>query len=106
MTAPKKGTLLTDSKTKMVYKVTKSGTTGITIPSKVTKIGNYAFKGCTKLKTINLNTKLLTTKTVSEYAFSGVSASAVVKVPKSRNKTYKKLLVRKGLSKKVTVKGL
>ncbi|WP_172794652.1 leucine-rich repeat protein [Acetivibrio ethanolgignens] len=199
VTAPKKGTLLTDSKTKMVYKVTKSGTTGgtvqfvktkntkaktvaipdkvtidgitykvtsiaanalknnktvttvtigkyvtsigsnafygcsklkkvtigksvttigskafykctsltsITIPSKVTKIGNYAFKGCTKLKTIKINTTLLTTKTVSQYAFSGVSTSAVVKVPKSKNKTYKKLLVKKGLSKKVTIKNL
>lgn len=152
-TVPKKGTLLTDSKTKMVYKVTKSGTNGgtvqfvktkntkaktiaipdqvtidgitykvttigskafykctnltsITIPSKVKKIGNYAFKGCTKLKTINLNTTLLTTKTVSDKAFSGVSTSAVIKVPKSKAKTYKKLLVKKGLSEKVTVKGL
>lgn len=199
VTAPKKGTLLTDSKTKMVYKVTKSGTTGgtvqfvktkntkaktvaipdkvtidgitykvtsiaanalknnktvttvtigkyvttigsgafsgctklkkitigksvttigskafykctsltgITIPSKVKRIGDYAFKGCTKLKTINLNTTLLTSETVSQYAFSGVSTSAVVKVPKSKNKTYKKLLVKKGLSKKVTIKNL
>ncbi len=199
VTAPKKGTLLTDSRTKMVYKVTKSGTTGgtvqfvktkntkaktvaipdkvtidgitykvtsiaanalknnktvttvtigkyvttigsgafsgctklkkitigksvttigskafykctsltsITIPSKVKKIGNYAFKGCTKLKTINLNTTLLTSETVSQYAFSGVSTSAVVKVPKNKNKTYKKLLVKKGLSKKVTIKNL
>ena len=199
VTAPKKGSLLTDSKTKMVYKVTKSGTTGgtvqfvktkntkaktvaipdkvtidgitykvtsiaanalknnktvttvtigkyvttigsgafsgcsklkkitigksvttigskafykctsltsITIPSKVKKIGDYAFKGCTKLKTINLNTTLLTSETVSQYAFSGVSTSAVVKVPKSKNKTYKKLLVKKGLSKKVTIKNL
>lgn len=199
VTAPKKGSLLTDSKTKMVYKVTKSGTTGgtvqfvktkntkaktvaipdkvtidgitykvtsiaanalknnktvttvtigkyvttigsgafsgcsklkkvtigksvttigskafykctsltgITIPSKVKKIGDYAFKGCTKLKTINLNTTLLTSETVSQYAFSGVSTSAVVKVPKSKNKAYKKLLVKKGLSKKVTIKNL
>lgn len=199
VTAPKKGSLLTDSKTKMVYKVTKSGTTGgtvqfvktkntkaktvaipdkvtidgitykvtsiaanalknnktvttvtigkyvttigsgafsgctklkkitigksvttigskafykctsltsITIPSKVKKIGDYAFKGCTKLKTINLNTTLLTSETVSQYAFSGVSTSAVVKAPKSKNKTYKKLLVKKGLSKKVTIKNL
>ena len=199
VTAPKKGSLLTDSKTKMVYKVTKSGTTGgtvqfvktkntkaktvaiqdkvtidgitykvtsiaanalknnktvttvtigkyvttigsgafsgcsklkkvtigksvttigskafykctsltsITIPSKVKKIGDYAFKGCTKLKTINLNTTLLTSETVSQYAFSGVSTSAVVKVPKSKNKAYKKLLVKKGLSKKVMIKNL
>ena len=197
VTVPKKGTLLTDSKTKMVYKVTKSGTTGgtiqfvktrntktktvaipdkvtidgitykvtsiaanalknnktvttvtigkdvtsigsgafsgcsklkkvtigksvttigskafykctsltgITIPSKVTKIGDYVFKGCTKLKTINLNTTLLTTKTVSGKAFSGVSTSAVVKVPKSKLESYKKLFVKKGLSKKVKVK--
>ncbi|MGN0415386.1 MAG: X2-like carbohydrate binding domain-containing protein [Agathobacter sp.] len=174
--APKKGTLLTDRKTKMVYKVTKSGKTGgtvqfvktrntkaktiaipdkvtidgitykvtsiaanalknnkavtrvtigkyvtsigsrafykcinltsITIPSKVTKIGDYAFRGCSKLKSIRLRTTLLTTKTVSEKAFSGISISAVIKVPKSKLKSYKKLFVKKGLSKKVTIRNL
>lgn len=89
---------------KAFYKCTSL--TSITIPSKVKKIGDYAFKGCSKLKTINLNTTLLTTKTVSEYAFSDVSASAVVKVPKSKLKTYKTLFVKKGLSKKITIKKL
>ena len=98
------GKSVTTIGSKAFYKCTSL--TGITIPSKVTKIGNYAFKGCTKLKTIKINTTLLTTKTVSDKAFSGVSTSAVVKVPKSKAKTYKKLLVKKGLSKKVTIKNL
>lgn len=151
VTAPKKGTLLTDSKTKMVYKVTKSGTTGgtvqfvkikntkaktITIPATVTfdgitykvtsiaagalknnttvttvtigkyvtSIGSGAFRGCSKLKMIHLNTTLLTTKTVSGKAFSGVSTGAVIKVPESSLESYKKLLIKKGLSKKVRIK--
>ncbi|MGN0337872.1 MAG: leucine-rich repeat domain-containing protein [Lachnospiraceae bacterium] len=197
VTVPEKGTLLTDSSTKMVYKVTKSGTTGgtvqfvkikstkaknltipatvtfdgitykvtsiaanalknnttvvtvsigkyvtsigsgafsgctklkkvtvgksvttigskafykctsltsITLPSKVAKIENYAFKGCSKLNSIKINTTLLTSKTVSERAFSGISTKVVIKVPKEKLKTYQKLLAKKGLNKKVTVK--
>lgn len=57
-----------------------------------------------KRETINLNTTLLTTKTVSRKTFSGVSTSAVVKVPKSKLASYKKLFVKKGLSKKIKIK--
>ena len=81
-----------------------SSLTALTIPSKVEKIGNYAFGGLRRLKTIRIKTKLLTTKTVSEYAFLGISTRTVIKVPKSRLKTYKTLFGKKGLDKKVVIK--
>ena len=45
-----------------------SGLTALAIPSKVEKIGKHAFEGCSLLKTIRINTKRLTKKTVSEDA--------------------------------------
>ena len=165
VTAPKRGTLLTDSETKMVYKVTKSGINGgtvqfvttkntkektvaipdkvtidgitykvtsiaanalknnetvtkvtigkyvtsigskafyqckqltsITIPSKVKKIGKYILMGCSKLKSIKINSTLLSEKTVSNQAFSGIPAKVKIKVPKSKEKAYKNLFVKK-----------
>lgn len=98
------GKSVTTIGSKAFYKCTSL--TGITIPSKVKKIGDYAFRGCSKMKTIKLNTTLLTTKTVSDKAFFGVSTDAVVKVPTSKVKAYQKLLVKKGLSEKITIKKL
>lgn len=96
------GKSVTTIGSKAFYKCTSL--TSITIPSKVTKIGDYVFGGCSKLKTIKLNTELLTSKTVSGYAFSGISTDAVVKMPKNKSKAYKKLLVKRGLNRKVTIK--
>lgn len=76
----------------------------ITIPSKVKKIGKQAFYGCKKLKNITIKSKKLTQKNVGSKAFKGIHKKATVKVPKSKVKTYKKLLKAKGITKKVKVK--
>lgn len=78
--------------------------TSITIGKNVKKIGKNAFTGCKKLKSITIKTKKLTTKTVKKGAFNGISKKVVVKVPKSKYKTYKKLLPAKGLKKAAKIK--
>ena len=78
--------------------------TSITIGKNVKKIGKNAFTGCKKLKSIIIKTKKLTTKTVKKGAFNGISKKVVVKVPKSKYKTYKKLLPAKGLKKAVKIR--
>ena len=78
--------------------------TSITIGKNVTKIGKNAFTGCKKLKSIIIKTKKLTTKTVKKGAFNGISKKVVVKVPKSKYKTYKKLLPAKGLKKAAKIR--
>lgn len=76
----------------------------ITIPSKVSKIGTSAFSGCRKLKSITIKTKKLKAAAIGKHAFKKVPAKAVVKVPKSKKKLYKKLLRKRGLSKKAVIK--
>ena len=81
----------------------------ITIPSKVKKIGKSAFQNCKKLKNITVKTKKLTAKRVGKNAFKGVGSKyykkVVVKVPgKKYVGKYKKMLQRRGLTKKAKVK--
>ena len=77
----------------------------VVIGKNVSKIGSYAFSGCKKLKTIIIKTRKLTTKTVSRTAFKGTPKTTTVKVPGNKTKTYKKLLKKKGLKSKKIVKG-
>ena len=74
------------------------------IGSNITKIGKNAFYGCKNLKNIVINTTKLKKTSVGAKAFKGTPAKAVVKVPKGKLKTYKKILQAKGLNKKATVK--
>ncbi|MGN0312730.1 MAG: leucine-rich repeat protein, partial [Lachnospiraceae bacterium] len=83
-----------------------SNLTTLSLPSGVSRINAYAFKGCNKLKTLKINSTKLSSKTVSSLAFKGISTKTVIRVPKSKLKTYKSLFVKKGLSKKVTIKSL
>ncbi len=78
--------------------------TKITIPVKVTKIGKQAFYGCKKLKTITVKTKKLKNSKVGKQAFKGIYAKAVIKVPKSKYKTYKSLFKKAGAGSKVVIK--
>lgn len=71
---------------------------------KVTGIASKAFRNCKKLKSITIKTTKLTAKSVGSKAFSGIAAKAVIKVPKSKVKAYKKILKNKGVGKKVTIK--
>lgn len=77
--------------------------TKVTIPAKVSKIESKAFYKCKKLKKITVKTKKLTTKKVGKSAFKGISAKAVIKVPKSKLKAYKKLLKARGIGSKAKV---
>lgn len=87
---------------KAFYKCTSL--TSIEIPSKVKKIGKQAFYGCKNLKNITIRTNKLTDKKVGSNAFKGISSKATIKVPKSKLSQYKKLLKKKGVSAKATIK--
>ncbi len=70
----------------------------VTIPAKVKKIGKQAFYGCKRLKTIKIGAKKLSDKNVGSKAFAKADPKAVVKVPASCLKSYKKLLQKRGLN--------
>ena len=76
----------------------------ITLNKKVKSIGKNAFRGCKKLKTITFKTTKLTSKKVGSNAFKSTYSKAKVTVPKKVKKAYSKWLVKKGISKKATVK--
>lgn len=100
--------------------------TGAVIQKNVEVIGNSAFAGCVKLKTVSAkstklknigskvfyNCKKLTSITIKskvlkktgKNAFKGISKKAVIKVPASKLKAYTKILARKGQSGSVKIK--
>ena len=67
----------------------------VTVGANVKSISNNAFFKCPSLKTVNLKTVLLTSKTASKKAFKGANKKLVIKVPKKVKKSYKKIF--KGL---------
>ena len=76
----------------------------VVIPGSIRSIGAQAFAGCKNLKNITIKTSYLTKKNVGAGAFKGISAKAVIKVPKKQLKAYQKMLVSKGVSKKAKIK--
>lgn len=76
------------------------------IPIKTSKIGKQAFCGCKKLKNTVIKTKSLTTKKEGGKAFGAIHSRAMIKVPKSKMKAYKKLLEKKGVGSKAKLKKL
>ena len=72
----------------------------VTIGKNVKKIGSKAFYNCRNLKKITVKTKKLATKSVGAKAFGNTHKKVTVKVPASKYKIYKKLLVKKGINKK------
>ncbi|MDE6025138.1 MAG: leucine-rich repeat protein [Lachnospiraceae bacterium] len=63
--------------------------TKVTVGSNINSIGSNAFYGCSKLKTVTIKSKRL--KTVGKKALYGIYKKAVIKVPTSKYKAYKKL---------------
>ena len=77
--------------------------TSIVVGKNVTKIEKNAFYGCGKLEKITIQSEKLTSKSITKYAFRGISKKTVVKVPASKYKAYKKMFYAKGLNKKVRI---
>lgn len=70
---------------------------------KVTAIGDNAFKGYKKLKTITIESKNI--KSVGKDAVKNIHKKATIKVPKDKVKTYKKLFDKKtGFTSKMKIK--
>lgn len=88
-----------------------SNVSSVTIPKyiklngytfKVTAIASNAFKSCSKLKTLNIQTTNL--KAVGKNALKGIYKKAIIKVPKAKYQSYKKLLLNKGQSSLVKIR--
>ncbi len=76
----------------------------VTIGKNVSKIGSKAFYGCTKLNTLKIQSTKLTAKKIESKAFSKTPKSIKVTVPKKKFKTYKAMLIKKGVNKKAKFK--
>ena len=76
----------------------------VTIGTNVTKIGSYAFYGCTNLKTITIKSTKLKASAVGSKAFTKIYTKATIKVPKGKKTVYKKFLLKKGITKKMKIK--
>ncbi len=76
----------------------------VTIGKNVTAIGAKAFYGCKNIKTLIIKSKKLTTKKIGSKAFSKTPKKMTVKVPKNKFKAYKKMLIKRGVDKKVKFK--
>ena len=98
-------TSIADNAFKNNKKITRVviGSNIVTIGKNVTKIEKNAFYGCGKLEKITIQSEKLTSKSITKYAFRGISKKIVVKVPASKYKAYKKMFYAKGLNKKVRI---
>ena len=76
----------------------------VTIGKNVTTIGTKAFYGCSKLKTLKIKTTKLVAKKIGSKAFSKTPKSMKVTLPKKKFKTYKSMLIKKGVNKKAKFK--
>lgn len=74
------------------------------IGANIEHIGKGAFNGCKNLKRIVIKSKKLTLEKTGSNAFKGINSKAVIKVPKSRITSYKKIIYVKGAGKSVKVK--
>ena len=73
----------------------------VKIGAKVTTIGKEAFSGCKSLTSITISSNVL--KAVGSSAFKGISAKAVIKVPAAKLSAYRKLLKGKGQKNSVKI---
>lgn len=78
--------------------------TKVTIGKNVTTIKSKAFYGCKKLKTLIIKTTKLSIKKIGSKAFSKTPKTMTVKVPKKKYKSYKSMLVKRGVNKKAKFK--
>lgn len=74
----------------------------ITIGSNVKEIQESTFKGCKKLKKVQIKSECITK--IGKNAFKDTNDSIKVKVPSAQKKAYKKMLKKSGISKKAKIK--
>ena len=74
----------------------------VTIGKYVKTIGKKAFYNCAKLKKITIQTTKLTSGSIGSKAFTGIYKKATIKCPASKVADYKKILLTKGMTKKMT----
>lgn len=72
----------------------------IALGSRVKVIGKYAFYGDKKLKGITIKSRYI--RSVGTRAFRGIYSRAVIKMPRAKYTSYKRLFRGKGLSSRVT----
>ncbi len=71
----------------------------VTIGKNVKKIAAKAFWGCGALKKLTIQSTKLKEKNIGSKAFGKTRKKMIVKVPKKQFKTYKKMLLKRGVSK-------
>lgn len=85
---------------KAFYKNRKLGK--VTIGANAKQIGNYAFKGCGKLKTISIKGKSVTK--FGKGTFQSINKKAKFMIPSKQYKKYKKAIIKAGAKKTMTFK--
>ena len=75
----------------------------VLLPKSVRMIKSEAFYGCKKLKKITIKTTKLKNSKVGSKAFKKTPKNVQVKVPKTKNNSYKEMLIKKGLSKNAKI---
>lgn len=78
----------------------------VTIGKNVASIGKKAFYNCRNLKTVTIKSTKLTSSKVGTSAFRGIHKKATIKIPKSKFKSYKSILKKKGIGRGVKYKKL
>lgn len=76
----------------------------VKIGTNINSIGENAFSGCKNLKDITIKSDKLAAGNVGSNAFRGINNNAIIKIPKSKIKTYKKIIRNRGASKNVKFK--
>ena len=84
------------------YAFWNAGIQSIKMPKEVTTLKSQLFLDCKNLKTITIKSSKI--KNVSKDRFKGVSKKVVIKVPKKKLRTYKKMFYKAGLNCKVKIK--
>ena len=78
--------------------------TRVVIGKNVRTLGAKSFYGCKRLKRVVIKNTSMTSKTIGTGAFAKTYTKMTVKVPAKKLKSYRKLLLRKGVSKKAIIK--
>lgn len=75
----------------------------VVIGKNTRRIGDSCFEKCSRLKKIVIYTKYLTKTSVRNRAFNGIYAKATIKVPTKCLKTYKSLMIMRGVSRQAKI---